>query len=59
MLANLLMLLKGTKKIKPCLGLLLSGLFTAQMVSDYQFKPNNTNVDLNLFGAAVAVTFKF
>jgi len=25
----------------------------------YQFKPNNTNVDLNLFGAAVAVTFKF
>ena len=25
----------------------------------YQFKPNNTNVDLNLFGAAIAVTFKF
>lgn len=25
----------------------------------YQFKPNNTNVDLNMFGAAVAVTFKF
>lgn len=25
----------------------------------YQFKPNNTNVDLNLFGAAVAVTFRF
>lgn len=25
----------------------------------YQFKPNNTNADLNLFGAAVAVTFRF
>lgn len=25
----------------------------------YQFKPNNTNVDLNMFGAAVAVTFRF
>lgn len=25
----------------------------------YQFKPNNTNVDLNMFGAAIAVTFKF
>ena len=25
----------------------------------YQFKPNNANVDLNMFGAAVAVTFKF
>lgn len=25
----------------------------------YQFKPNNSNVDLNLFGAAVAVTFRF
>jgi len=25
----------------------------------YQFKPNNTNVDLNMLGAAVAVTFRF
>ncbi|MDO9023761.1 hypothetical protein [Zwartia sp.] len=25
----------------------------------YQFKPNSTNVDMNLFGAAVAVTFRF
>lgn len=25
----------------------------------YQFKPNNTNVDLNMFGAAIAVSFKF
>jgi hypothetical protein len=25
----------------------------------YQFKPYNTNVDLNMFGAAIAVTFKF
>lgn len=25
----------------------------------YQFKPNNTNVDLNMFGAAIAVTFRF
>lgn len=25
----------------------------------YQFKPYHTNVDLNMFGAAIAVTFKF
>lgn len=25
----------------------------------YQFKPHNTNVDLNMFGAALAVSFKF
>lgn len=25
----------------------------------YQFKPNNTNVDLNMFGGAIAVTFRF
>ena len=25
----------------------------------YQFKPNKTSVDMNLFGAAVAVTFRF
>ena len=25
----------------------------------YQLKPNNSNVDLNMFGAAIAVTFKF
>lgn len=25
----------------------------------YQFKPNNTNVDLNMFGAAIAATFRF
>jgi hypothetical protein len=25
----------------------------------YQFKPNHTNVDLNMFGAALAVTFRF
>jgi hypothetical protein len=25
----------------------------------YQFKPNQTNVDLNMFGAALAVTFRF
>lgn len=25
----------------------------------YQFKPNNTNVDLNMFGGALAVSFKF
>lgn len=25
----------------------------------YQFKPNNTNVELNMFGAAIAATFRF
>jgi len=25
----------------------------------YQLKPNNNNVDLNMFGAAIAVSFKF
>lgn len=25
----------------------------------YQFKPNVTNVDLNMFGAALAATFRF
>ncbi len=25
----------------------------------YQFKPNQTNIDLNMFGAALAVTFRF